>query len=611
MKFFIFVYIFLLPIKSFSKPCKMLYQMKQAHVLQCNGIKVLKLKGTPEEKGEAYGKMIQKKYLSNQLMYAFSSHIEEGLKRIPIFGHFIGNTLTSQFEKSYHKHAPLMTRELLSSYTHVNKFKKSSLFRALLAPDLGAIGPVLQSYSMTFLDKFLTLTLGCSSASYNEDNKAFVHGRNLDYTGYQIYDKEPLMVIRYPEPNTNKLIRVGFTTESFPFSSITGLNEKGITFSIHQIYSDIKTIYGGVPILSLGEKVLSQAHTLKEAIDLINQNKTGPLWNIILSDLNQGKVVSIMVSKKHFHVRHFEKGIFGATNHLLPEHPLKKHSLLNYGIFKESSNRLKQIQSLLNSKEAKSNFSFLSKILKYQKNEFMTPYEDVIGSHTIQTVIWEKTNNSKKVYLSSGLAPASSGNFVEFEFNNLFDTFSSPLKSKQKVSSTDKKKRKNAVISVDLTTKALDIFQNKKMPYPEGSDQVKKFFKNNHVESPSFFLLKGISLHHTQDYKESNQALNIPATYLKKIPNYVQEMFNIFKVFNLFYLNEDKKSIELANKMIKTGVCDPYLQKILNKFLKYPNKNNHYLKKVQYKPSWGGLTTPFYREEKLVNRRCKALHSIR
>lgn len=399
-------------------PCKTIRTSENLTLKKCENLNILFLKGTPVERARAHGSLLGKEFtLDNlKLFVALSVRgIPPGSIKFKIID-TIMNGLTwwagSQAPKEYHEETKAMAEA-----TGVSALQ---LKRALLLPDLAAYSWALLSRQGKNL-----VQQGCTSAIFTDDNGRFLQGRNLDFPGSPSYDQNPLLVVHHPEEGSKELKHVSIGTQGLHFSGITGFNEAGITFSVHQNYTRLLSLKG-VPMPFVGELVLRSAKNLSEAIKIVQENRPGPLWSFVISDLKTSEAMTIEVSNSHLNIRRKTDKLYAQTNHLGPE--LKKElTLMEAGTAQNSPFRFKKAVEEMSSWK-NPDAAQMAKLLGWQNDRsFFSPVSDVMKFLTIQSVVFEKNavDSKSKLYVTQDASPAPTGSWLEFEMADFWNMDSS------------------------------------------------------------------------------------------------------------------------------------------------------------------------------------------
>ncbi len=394
--------------------CQVVFSQTNAEIQKCDKLKVIYLKGTPNQRAESVGKLIKHKAISSNAIQFYAELIN---KRVD-------NYFVRAFLKTYYsfwisnridhnKSDPLFQE--LKIMSDAGGLDFSTFKKALLLPDLGTWGIGRLNKNMD--------PLGCTTAARTERNGDFYLGRNLDYTGAGVWDADPVLYVHLPEDGSTELKHVAFSSGALSFASITGVNEAGIYIGVHQNYTYDGELEDALPLYLVGERVLRKAKSLEEAIELLKQHRPYNLWTYVVADVKKNQVVSVEVSGKQFAVIHGKDGNFAQTNHLRGvDSSIQRAS---YGSFHSSQIRLAKTFDLLSKiPSGQSSFEAMAKILSYQESDLGPSTErDIIKPGTVQSVLISRDQSQNKINLAMAVdeAPTSSGRYISFDMQKLFE----------------------------------------------------------------------------------------------------------------------------------------------------------------------------------------------
>ncbi|MBY0370783.1 C45 family peptidase [bacterium] len=167
----------------------------------------------------------------------------------------------------------------IQGLAEVSGIPEGDLRLALVLPD---VGPLLQgALGKWFPSLYADLSqirLGCSS--FMASGERFLVGRNLDFPGVGYWDRFPVIQCVTPKQG---LRAIHFTTAGVPIGGITGINEAQIFVAIHQHYCRTYSLSGTLPFL-IGERILNEARSLKDAQEILQSARLSNGWAFILAD---------------------------------------------------------------------------------------------------------------------------------------------------------------------------------------------------------------------------------------------------------------------------------------------------------------------------------------
>jgi hypothetical protein len=169
-------------------------------------------------------------------------------------------------------------------------------------------------------------------------------GRNFDFEGPPIFDRDKAVLLFKPAG------KLAFASVAWAgmIGVVTGLNVAGIYVSVNALRSEDKSD-SGVPVELLLRQVLESAHTLDEAIAIIQQNPVLVPDLYLLADGKSGESAVVERSPTRASVRRSRDsgGMLGLANHALtPEWQGDKESE-RLRTYLTSGARMTRVQELL------------------------------------------------------------------------------------------------------------------------------------------------------------------------------------------------------------------------------------------------------------------------
>ncbi len=161
------------------------------------------------------------------------------------------------------------------------------------------------------------LDFGCTVVAAPLDSgapKGWVLGRNFDFEGGRILDREKLVKWTFPDEGYAyvSVIWAGMV------GGVTAVNEKGLYLSINAAGSDERRRYG-MPSTLVLVKVMKEAATAEQALTLLRQQEMFITDIFVLVDSVQGRLYRIEKSPRTTEVIELS-GPSAITNHLVSEY---------------------------------------------------------------------------------------------------------------------------------------------------------------------------------------------------------------------------------------------------------------------------------------------------
>lgn len=174
-----------------------------------------------------------------------------------------------------------------------------------------------------------------------------IHARNLDADFVRHWNKSPVIYL-IEETGYYKYVSAGTAGLVYP-GGISGMNEKGISVSLHQLSttryrSKIKNRNGYLaPFLQ--QRILREASSIDDAVKIVKTAGRFSSWTILVSDSKTGEVASIEFSGKRVAVsRRVKDTPVGQANHFLAPSMKKHFFYYSFAKMLETHSRLKVIE---------------------------------------------------------------------------------------------------------------------------------------------------------------------------------------------------------------------------------------------------------------------------
>lgn len=400
---------------STPSPCESLHRAPHVHLQQCGKLKVLYLEGTPLERARANGALLGP-VLSTKVIDYFADKVFDGVPDRRWQGLFA--LVYNQVVRLLHRAAPASLAEELDAQATAMGTDPIRLRRAITLPDtislLNALGSLAPFRGLP--------AAGCTSAASVSPAGDFIYGRNLDFAGAELWDQHPLVTVILPPAGSTELKHAVFGADGLHFGGITGVNEAGVTFAVHQNYTREGGVTG-VPMVFLGELVLRSARNLEEAEAILREHRPATMWTFVLTELTTGRAITVETSRNHFSTRSLADGSLVQTNHLMNS-DTQPAEFISVGTKMNSVYRMKEAFAALDGGAARAlDPAGMAALLSRQAEPTgeLAAYHDVLKGHTVQTVIFHAPEGKAPVvYVSADAAPTASGAYVSFPLGDLW-----------------------------------------------------------------------------------------------------------------------------------------------------------------------------------------------
>ena len=404
-----------------TQNCHEQYRTGRLNLYQCDNLKVIRVKGAPTERMAELGKLHARSLASNKTLDYFATAVEKQAGDSSLLQSII-RSIYDAWVNDRNKQIPQSYKDEFKAFTKNAGYSQAKYHRALLLPDMGSYSTLLESHGHNNLN----YSFGCSSFAKIEDTE-MSFGRNLDFPGIHTYDQNPVITIHLPENNSNEIAHAAFASDGLYYSSISGINKEGIFLVVHQNFSKDHS-NKGLPLYLVGETVLRSAHNLTEAIELLQKNRPLGMWTFVVGSLQEKKLATVESSFRRFNFKINEDADYAQANHLRFTPDRNQIELLGAGDRYNSTFRIAKGLEILRSPAGQ--LENVLQSLQFQENSdgSLNSTHDILKAETIHTVMFNSAAelSSSKIFMAIDQAPVSSGRFLEFNWNNLWNEVPTP-----------------------------------------------------------------------------------------------------------------------------------------------------------------------------------------
>ncbi|MCO5142888.1 MAG: C45 family autoproteolytic acyltransferase/hydrolase [Oligoflexia bacterium] len=508
--------------------CKLQENHKEYKLVTCERLKVFYLYGDPKTRAYTYGKVLKEKNLTSGIDY-FSNKIFDSMKNSPIIKTFFSFFINALVRKTQ-SDTPNEILEELAFFAKGLDRSYIDIKRAHSLPDLGSL-----IYGISSGGYFKTLpAAGCSSIAKKNADGSFIYGRNLDFAGVNVWDKDPTITIHIPSDNSEaKHLSIG-SAGSF-LSGITGANEYGIIIAVHQNYNKSRS-WSGTMMPAIGELVLRKAKNLEEAKEIVLKNPPITFWTFVITDLKTQETITIEISKDAYAIRTMQSGKIAQSNHLLASNT-NMYEYISEGTLYNSIKR----KEFLDKQLEKTNLFLtdIQKILSYSENTKgeLSAYSDLLKGHTIQSAIFEQKEDS---FLSVSIddAPTSSGDFLRFSLKHLF---LENWENAEKIFSP-------ATIEVRENHKEIAQAFYQYFDAHDDSAALKHLSKQTSSDAR---LFRSVIYLKQKKYADAGTELALRESELLNLPLHIRQSFLYLKILHALNTNQSEKATVLAGELLQ------------------------------------------------------------
>ncbi len=167
-----------------------------------------------------------------------------------------------------------------------------------------ALIPELASAVNVWAPRFFSGLLGCSSFFMWDDKRdALVHGRILDFPLMGSFDNAERALLTQFNGGPKIL---SFGSAGFPYPSLTCQTSEGMTFALHQKFTQVFDPKG-TPIFELVLQMLQSCGDLESVLQFLKKSRTLTCWGFYMGFQN-GEVLAAEMAGSQVHTRRYQLG---------------------------------------------------------------------------------------------------------------------------------------------------------------------------------------------------------------------------------------------------------------------------------------------------------------
>ncbi|MCC7440449.1 MAG: hypothetical protein IT285_02380 [Bdellovibrionales bacterium] len=266
---------------------------------------------------------------------------------------------------------------------------------------------------------------GCTSAvltgPWTKGGRTY-HARNFDYPVVGHWERHPTVMFCEPtEPG--EIPHVSVTTAGVHTAGITSMNREGLTVCAHAHFGR-GVSFNGLPVFTIGERIIKEARTLGEAVDIARKCRRTANWALVVSSAREkdGAVIEMTPDKTEVH-----SSRDGAVVHSNYFHTPELHAteaLLSGGVCDDLYGRICRMRQVIGPAQGKVEPATLALALG-DHVDHRSGVERVFGNvisvvTTVASVVFSP--EEQKFWLAArNESPVSLGDFVEVDVQRFWD----------------------------------------------------------------------------------------------------------------------------------------------------------------------------------------------
>ncbi len=387
--------------------------------IKYEGFHVLRLKGSPYDLAFQHGALLAHVIGRGPLPF-FASYLDTFLRHSSMgrAGSTVASVLQRVLRARVVERWPPFLRATAAGLSDGAGLPEELVLKAFAMPDavLHAVSLFGRLTGVPAAAGCACPPLGCTSAvagpSRTRGGK-LLHARNLDFTGVGRWDAEP--VIAFHEPDDG-LPFVGLSAAGLVGGGITGMNSAGLTFVVHQHFPT-RVDLDGEPVGLIGERILREAHSVDEAITLLDRHRPMGGWTYVVSDPERAIAYEVLPGARRI-VKMVDDCLGYANAYQHPDLVAAEHDV--YPAYRQANHaRHRRVWAALREVSSEHSETTLAEILDDHSGgrpagERPAVFGDTIRTpYTVQSVIFRPSD--RKFWVGQGPAPTSAGPYLGFD----------------------------------------------------------------------------------------------------------------------------------------------------------------------------------------------------
>lgn len=385
-----------------------------------SGLWELRLSGTPQERGTAFGVLAkdllyyQESVFVNQIRTIIPS--DSYLRFLRFFTVIFNRNLGKYVPEEYRQEIYAMSQFCTAEFDAIGTpYERQLNYHA--AHD---IGHTMQEYML----------VGCSSFGvWNESSadSTLLIGRNFDFYVGDDFAKNKLIMIVNPDSGY-RFVSVGWAGMT---GVLSGMNDQGLTVTLNAAKGDLPTS-AALPISLLAREILQYASTIEEAYKIAEGRSTFVSESLLIGSAKDGKAAIIEKTPRRIALFETQGSSLICTNHYQAEKFANDPQNIANIENSDSPYRFARMKELLSQYQPVS----VDEGASILRNRFGMKNQD-IGIANEKTINQSIAHHSvlfkpakKQMWVST--APWQSGEYVCYDLNDIFDKdFSNELQTRK------------------------------------------------------------------------------------------------------------------------------------------------------------------------------------
>ncbi len=396
------------------------------------GIHVLRVHGTDYEMGHQHGELLREAIPRGPLPYF--AHYVEKLLSAGLLGPFggvssraIGGALSATVGRRIAKRFPPRIREAMAGLADGAGLSRKEIMRAVTMPETYLwVGSVYKKiFRAPMGQRYGVPVLGCTSAiawGNATSHGRMLHGRNFDYQGVGVWDREQAVVFHEPKGGQPY---VSIAAAGVLLGGVTAMNASGLSLVVHQHIACTDFDLEGLPIGVVGDEVMRYARTLDDARRILDAHTPNGAWTYVITSARENLAMAYEVTSDrraivkpqdlpaNGHTATREGGVFGYSNVYLHKdlHPTEVDFYPSY--WRNNMQRFHRANERLHAAYGTIDADVIASILGDVGESDACRFSSISALTTVASVVFDAGRGL--VYVATGRPPVCNRPYVAFD----------------------------------------------------------------------------------------------------------------------------------------------------------------------------------------------------
>ena len=394
------------------------------------GIHVLRVSGSDYEMGYQHGQLLRDSIPKGPLPY-FARYVEK-LLSAGLLGGFgngpsraIGAVLSATVGQRIAKRFPKRVLDAMDGLADGARMSRKELRRAVTMPEtyLWVGSAYKKIFRAPMAPRYGVPILGCTSAIAWGDattQNRMLHGRNFDYQGVGVWDREQAVVFHEPKDGQPY---VSIAAAGVLLGGVTAMNASGLSLVVHQHLACTDFDLDGLPVGCIGDEIMRHAKTLDDARRLLDSHTPNGAWTYVITSAKENRVMAYEVTSDRRAVVHpsdldskaSEKGgVFGYSNVYLHKdlQPTEVDFYPSY--WRNNMARFHRANARLHEAYGKVDADVIASILGDTADE-RCRFSAIAALTTVASVVFDPARGV--VYVATGRPPVCNRPYIAFDLH--------------------------------------------------------------------------------------------------------------------------------------------------------------------------------------------------